>query len=267
MSSVALTQVGKDELKRNYDENGFVVVENLLGIQEIEALKNRLEEIISGRLNHVPEANFDLEPDVLKGKVTPATKMDALRVVRNLSSHDALFLSAAKNQRTLDVVEAILGPNIKIYGDQLLMKPPFYGIEKPYHQDSAYWSIRPMALVTCWLALDEATVENGCLHFIRGSHKLGLIEHGEKWMVGDREDMQVSGSMIDRSKEVAAPLRPGSGSFHHSLTLHRSSPNRSPHRRRGWAVAYMSAESTYGDDYSKKPNYILVRGQEFPGRV
>ncbi|MDP6701619.1 MAG: phytanoyl-CoA dioxygenase family protein, partial [Candidatus Latescibacteria bacterium] len=149
----------------------------------------------------------------------------------------------------------------KIYVDQTLCKPPRVGSAKPPHQDSAYWTtIDPPNLVICWMALDDATEDNGCMRFIPGSHKLGVIEHKRL------EDFRVEDEKVDYQSEVSVPLKAGGCSFHHSLALHRTDANRSDRRRIGLTVAYMSAESKYIGD-GEQPDYELVAGRSFPGCV
>jgi ectoine hydroxylase-related dioxygenase (phytanoyl-CoA dioxygenase family) len=146
------------------------------------------------------------------------------------------------------------------------MKPPG-GVEKPYHQDSPYFPIEPMSLVTCWIALDNVTIENGCLWVVPGSHRLGPLPHSERWMVGDREDMRVPETEFNRNEEVPITLTPGSCSFHHSLILHMSHPNKTQTARRGLAFHYMTSKSRWTNANKSQPNYLLLRGQEYPGCV
>ena len=88
-------------------------------------------------------------------------------------------------------------------------------------------------MVTAWTAIDEATVANGCLWMAAGSHRWGMIPD----VARERVESLLAGDW----PTVAIELRPGSVSFHHSLTYHRSGANRSPHRRRGYATHYMRA--------------------------
>ena len=171
-------------------------------------------------------------------------------------------MAHAANDQILDIVESLIGPDIKLFGSQCFMKPPG-GIAKPWHQDSAYFYVEPTNLVTCWTALDDTTLENGCLAFIPGSHHGPLLDHDQPWMVGDRVDMQVRHDQIDQTREVQIELTAGSSSFHHSMLLHRSGPNRTASSRRGLAVHYMSSRSRWTHPTLKKPNYVLLRGQEY----
>jgi ectoine hydroxylase-related dioxygenase (phytanoyl-CoA dioxygenase family) len=244
-----------------YEEHGFLVVENVLTEEELDALRRRTEDIAEGRLEHFPDENIQLEPN--------ARWVRNSKTVRKLDScaeNDALYLAHAKKENTLDLVEALIGKNIKLFGSQLFMKPPG-GVEKPYHQDSAYFTIEPMSLVTCWTALDDVTVENGCMWVIPGSHRQGAIDHSQQWMIGDRKDKQVPQSAFDRTAETPITIPAGGCSFHHSLLLHSSRPNRTPHPRRGLAIHYMSAGSRWTHPTDPQPAYMLLRGSELPGCV
>ena len=140
------------------------------------------------------------------------------------------------HDRIVDIAADLLGTDdIKMYTDQLFMKGPETGSAQPWHQDSASWrDLFPMDLVTAWTAIDAATRENGCLEFAAGTHRWGMMK-------GEQLAPHIPHLGRDPWPIVAAPLEPGSISFHHSLTLHRSGANSSAARRRGYAVHYMRA--------------------------
>ena len=84
---------------------------------------------------------------------------------------DDRFRALGLNERIVSVVNQILGPDIKLFRNSLLLKPPAVGSAKGWHQDSPYWPIEPMALCSCWFLLDDATLENGCMVVIPGGHR------------------------------------------------------------------------------------------------
>ena len=244
-----------------YEEQGYLDVDNLLLPEEVAELCERTTRIAEGLGDPFPEKYLELEPGA-NGVRSART----VRKINHCAEHDAVFMRYAKLDRILDIVEAIVGPDIKLFDSQLFMKPPG-GVEKPYHQDSPYFPIDPMTLVTCWIALDDVTIENGCLWVVPGSHRLGVLPHSERWLVGDREDMRVPESAFDRNLEVPITLTAGSCSFHHSLILHMSHPNRTQSSRRGLAFHYMTSKSRWTDTNRPKPDFALLRGREYPGCV
>ena len=246
---------------QHYEDHGYVDVNNLLTQQEVAELCDRNYEIAEGHANDFPKNNLELEPH--------ANGVYSLKTVRKINAcaeFDPLFLKYASMDRIVDIVEQLIGPDIKLFGSQIFMKPPG-GVEKPYHQDSPYFSVEPMSLVTCWIALDEVTVENGCLWVVPGSHRLGPLPHNEPWVVGDRVDMRVPDSQFDCSSEVPITLSPGSCSFHHSLILHMSHPNKTNTFRRGLAFHYMTSKSRWTNLDKPQPVYRLLRGKEYPSCV
>jgi phytanoyl-CoA hydroxylase len=235
------------DLTKAYDDDGFVVLPNLLPPGHIATLRRRIEEIADGTGESFPRDDVEFEPSG-----------SAVRKINRCAANDSVFRSHAEHELILNVIESLIGPNIKLFGSQCFMKPPG-GIEKPYHQDSAYFTIEPMNLVTCWAALDDVSLDNGCMWVIPGSHQVGLVGH-DKWQLGDREDKQVPNERLDRAIEKPITMPSGSCSFHHSLLLHRSGANHSDCPRRGLAVHYMSADSRWTNPDCPQPDYPILRG-------
>jgi phytanoyl-CoA hydroxylase len=243
-----------------YQAQGFLIVENVIPPDEVERLKQRTADIAEGRVPF-PEQHLELEPTANGHR-----SLETVRKLDGCAEYDPVFLEHARNDVILDMVEDLIGPDVKLFESQLFMKPPG-GVEKPYHQDSAYFSIEPMALVTCWSALDDVSVENGGMWVIPGSHRRGVVDHAAPWKVGDRVDMQIPVTASDRAAEVPMVMPAGSCSFHHSLLMHSSRPNRTNRSRRGLAVHYMTSRSRWTDPDRPAPGYRLLRGREFPGCV
>ena len=249
-----------DTLAELYRNNGYLVVENLLSESELQALRNKTSDILAGHTDF-PVENMELEPGA-NGVRNAAT----VRKLNACAENDDVYLAHAANEKILAIVESLIGFDIKLFGSQAFLKPPG-GIEKPYHQDSAYFTIEPMDLVTCWTALDDVTIENGAMWVIPGSHRQGVLDHSELWMAGEREDMRIPESALNRSTETPIVMSAGSCSFHHSLLLHSSRPNLTADSRRGLAVHYMSAQSRWTHPSQPQPDYISLRGGEYAGCV
>lgn len=238
-----------------FAENGWVLFEQLVPAAEVAALNQRVDELIEGvkfpeRSKICVQWDKSLLPQLEAGKIT---KADAVRKLHYLHAEDDLFRAHVTNPKILDIANALVGPGIRYYGDQLFAKPAFHGGEKPWHQDHAYWPVDPQNMVSCWAALDDATKDNGCMRFIPGSHKAPLIEHKQI------RDWQVEDSKIDESKAVYQEMKAGDCLFHHSKTLHATHPNKSPFRRRGMVSIYMNAASTPTKKEEPAPVWPLFR--------
>ena len=253
-------KLSEQQVKR-FREDGFLVVEGLLSSDEVEVLRQRTEEIAMGKVDF-PRDRIEYEP----GASGRESSLVQVRKINHGAAVDPVLAAHTKHPGILQAIECLLGPDLKLYGDQFFIKPPG-GIEKTYHQDSPYFTIEPMNLVTAWAALDEVTIENGCVYVVPGSHRQGALDHSEAWMVGDRQDMRIPDSAIDRSKETPITMKAGDCSFHHSLVLHRSGPNQTSQFRRGYATHYMSSRSRWTGDPAEKPDYPLLLGVEFEGCV
>lgn len=254
---MALTEAQAETFWRD----GFLPVHNVLTAEEVEALRKRTEQIILGEVPF-PKEYLQIEPEVEGREDVPI--LHRVRKLWYTTLYDPVFQEYAKHPKIVAILKDLLGPDIKLFVDQMLLKPPFHGSAKPYHQDSVYWSIEPMELVTCWMAFDDATVDNGCMRFLPGTHKLGPLEHHH--LEGPHIVPEGWEELSKRTDEVAVELKAGSCSFHHSLILHETAPNRTPHPRRAIAVAYMRATSRYTGK-EPKPEYISIAGKSYPGCV
>ena len=244
-----------------FRKEGVLVLEDLLGADEVEALLARAEWVASGRAPHISKRLLQFEPEVNAGKAAADTYADSLRKMSHLAFCDEGFESHARNPKVLDVIESLLGPDLKLYQDQWFMKPPRIGSRQPYHQDMPLgFHIDPPDMVTCWAALNDATIENGCLWMLPGTHRFGIIPK-EKW--ADYERTSLEGSLPE---ERPIELKAGSCSFHHGLILHSSRPNQSNRRRRGYATHYVSARCRYTGP-AENNDAMLVRGASIPGCI
>lgn len=140
----------------------------------------------------------------------------------------------------LDMIAGVLGTaDIRLYHDQALFKPALHGDEVPWHQDNGYWKLEPPRAASLWIALDDATTENGCMWVVPESHKAGEVGH-------QRAGQYIAQLKADADETLAVPipLPAGSGMIHHCRTLHRTKPNLSPHQRRAWVMHFMAADTT-----------------------
>src|SRR5262245_47540430 len=245
-----------------FRRNGYLIVGRVVTDGELEELRERVEWIASGEAEHIPEHYRQVEPRVAQGELTAETYTLSLRKLSHLSWHDPVMLAHACRPAITDRIASLLGPDLKLYQDQVFMKPPGVGSRQPYHQDQP-WGFHidpPELMVTCWLALDDVSLENGCMRVLPGSHRNGALAREE---VDDHERRALEDCLKD---EVPLEMKAGECSFHHGHVLHCSFPNRSDKRRRGCATHYVSARCRYAGP-EPKPEFPLVRGQAFPGAL
>jgi non-heme Fe2+,alpha-ketoglutarate-dependent halogenase len=170
--------------------------------------------------------------------------------VHALASHPAI----------LDAVEGLIGPDILVFTSTWFIKEPESSAIAAWHQDATYFGLRPYVHVTAWVALTDATADTGCMEFLPGSHARGQLPHRAGVVASSvNRARQAIDGVVDDTHAVHAPLRAGEFSLHHTLTLHRSHPNRSRDRRIGLGISYIPTSVRHLSETHKAPA-MLVRG-------
>ncbi len=234
--------------------------------------QHRLSPQLLGRLTRCIEGLIDANPDIRQEQLVGAhiRKSDdtGVRGVEEL-------LDCACHPDILDAVEQVMGPDLILWGSQVFSKPSGDGMAIPWHQDGQYWPVRPLRTVTVWIAIDPATVDNGCLRVIPGTHTSGHLPHETTDAEGLALNQGLAG--VDESKARDVTLEPGQFSLHDVFLIHGSNANTSGQRRCGYAIRYMPASSLFDRsippiriarnqviDFQKRPIW-LVRGQDRAG--
>jgi phytanoyl-CoA hydroxylase len=255
--SLAATQV------EEFHKNGFLIVENVLAPDELADMRQRADEIARGELPEGSRITRQVEPAIQRGETKADTYQDSLRKMVGLAlARDDVFEAHAKRPKIVGIMQALLGPDLTLYQDQLFMKAPRVGSRQPYHQDqpAGFHIDPPELLVTCWTGLDESTEENGCLRYLTGSHKLGALTREQR---AEYEARAKDGPLPG---EVPLILPPGGCGIHHGWLLHSSDVNRSDKRRRGYATHYVSSKVRYTGP-EPKPDFLHVAGKSYPGCI
>jgi ectoine hydroxylase-related dioxygenase (phytanoyl-CoA dioxygenase family) len=205
-----------------YHDNGYLLPHILLfGNEKFERLFNIFEEHLANR--------GDLRPDEMNN---PHLKDERL--------FD--FLLA---EEVIDVVEALIGPNIGLWSSGFICKEPKTGKKTPWHEDSAYWEGRFNSfdgIVTIWLAIDEATKENGCMGVVPGTHHNGFSEYVNLGTDHKIFNYEIKGDTINEDDVVWFALKRGTYSLHDSRIIHGANANTSNTRRTGYTMRYFNTD-------------------------
>ena len=218
-----------------YRTHGYLGVENVLTPSELEEARRVVDEFVE-KSREVSEHSeiFDLEPEH-----TPERPL--LRRLKTPSKWHPFFDGLMRSDAILDLISPLIGPDIRFQGDKLNMKVAEVGSPIEWHQDFAHYPHTNDDLVAVGVALDDCTLENGCLLVIPGSHK-GTIydEHQDGVFVGA---ISPSRENVDLSKAVPVEVKAGGLTIHHCGTLHASAPNRSSNARRLLFYQYTAVDA------------------------
>lgn len=249
------------EEQQAFERDGYLLVRGILSPDEAAAYRDRLADY-AYRRRPVPDGvRVQVEPRVARGEVQAGDALETIRKIERLVEFDPMFMTLALRPRIVAIMQSLLGPDLKLFRDAVLMKPPHTGSPKGMHQDAPYWPIEPQDEVSCWMPFDPATLENGCMTAIPGSHRRGPLPH-----VGVTDDYVVPAEHYNGAEVVPLPMAPGDGLIFHALVLHATGPNTSAHPRRAITMSYMSASSRY-TGRPPKPPYMRISGQDVPGGV
>lgn len=161
-----------------------------------------------------------------------------LRKLDNPHAHRKAVQSLARDPRLVSAVERFIGAGVSVYFSQVFFKPPGGGGPKPAHQDNFYFGPTDIeGVVTAWVALDDATLDNGCLYFGNGTIDGPVYPHFAPQ--NEPFNLQLPADLLARQPMTPAPVRKGGVSFHHGNTFHQSGPNHSEHWRRACALHYV----------------------------
>jgi ectoine hydroxylase-related dioxygenase (phytanoyl-CoA dioxygenase family) len=145
---------------------------------------------------------------------------------------------------------------IRIWHDQALIKEPWAN-PTGWHLDNPYWSFSSKQAISIWVALDDATLENGCLYFLPGTHLSARFDNvGIGQNIGDLFKVYSEWAGLTA---VSAPMKAGSCSFHNGLVAHGAGANMTPGRRRAMTCAYMPDGSTFNGKKNVLPDEYVAR--------
>jgi ectoine hydroxylase-related dioxygenase (phytanoyl-CoA dioxygenase family) len=152
--------------------------------------------------------------------------------------HDPLFLAYMQNPIFREITRRHIGEDVSIFRSMLMNKPANKGTVLPWHQDIGMgWGIDNNPIITVWTALDDATVETGCMQIVPGSHKLGILNEGHYTSEEDQKTYCTEEKIVDL--EAAT----GEAILLNNWLLHRSAVNQTRQPRRAFSVTYMDAST------------------------
>lgn len=244
----------------SYREHGFLAFNDVLNAAEVEDAKVALSTLCTrlrdakqqlrssnGQLWRDPNSQLtlsferDQEP---RDCDDPDLELKVRKFADFVGVEPHLTHLAQTQAKIQGVLSGLIGANAILMQNMALVKPPFHGSAKPWHQDDAYFRVAPLeAVCGVWIALDEAGADNGCMHVLPGGHRLGALRH---YHGTDCEIMpdRLQTAELRAENALAVPLAPGGALFFSGILPHFTPPNASNFRRRALQFHYRSLDSS-----------------------
>jgi ectoine hydroxylase-related dioxygenase (phytanoyl-CoA dioxygenase family) len=238
-----------DEQVAFYHEQGYLKGIRILTDEQIEKLRTELAEFFNPNhegheLWYEYHTNESSRPDTVLFHALGAWRIRP--GFHDILWHPAFTVAASQ----------LLGGAVRFWHDQLFCKPAKHGGVVAWHQDYSYWTrTKPMAHLTCWIGLDDSTKENGCVHYVPGSHNWTLLPI--TGLAGNMDAIQevLSPAQWEQFQHpVAIELKKGECSFHHPLMVHGSFENRTDRPRRATVI------NAFRDGVMSDKNEELLQG-------
>ena len=221
-----------DEDFKTYQRDGYLVVPALFDSQEMKFLHQAVE--VDKNLSAAAYEVYDTQGGTAKMAIWHGTG-------------DDLYGLVARSERIVNTMEHLLGGEVYHWHSKMTIKEPHTGGAWEWHQDYGYWysyACLTPDLATCWIAVDRATKENGCLQVLVGSHLLGRIDHAPAGATQSGADPERVEAAMKILRREYCELEPGGAIFFHSNLLHCSGQNKSPSPRRAFLCCYNATRNS-----------------------
>lgn len=256
-----------------YRSEGYLAGPRVLEDAQIQVLRERIQDILEGRIKF---------PEHLLGEATKKLnakgQLPSVKIV-NIFRHDPVFAEVLNNTIIGSLANDLMESPVRVWEDQMIYKPPFDSkAVLAWHQDYTYWNqVGPANLATCWIALDDATVDNGCMHVTPKSH-LWNMSYGRDDVVATDPEWLFKQKGIPAGANltpVPCEVKAGHCHFHHCLTFHGSYGNKTANPRRSYILHLMPGNTRrLGANWNPRQGNVenvavgaIVEGLDYPALV
>jgi ectoine hydroxylase-related dioxygenase (phytanoyl-CoA dioxygenase family) len=252
-----LSDIGEKEV-HFFQDNGYLKLPHFFSRAEIDELGRALDQTVADKRSRILGGGREPSDDYMRVFNQMVNLWEDYSVVRKFSFDPRLAEVARRISRCRHIV---------IYHDHALIKP---GGEKSketnWHQDAPYWPMEQTGALSAWIAVDDVSVENGCMQFIPGSHKYGRLEPVPLGTDGASvlKNIAATGVRVD-VPPVIMDMAAGGVTFHHGCTFHYATPNRTDKPRRALAIIYIPDYITYNGRWDAGGAADLEAGKPFGG--
>src|SRR5262245_11424417 len=221
-------------LKQTYDRDGLLKIDQLFTEERMFEIETELARYVSEVVPRLPPQDvvFEIRQNECGEK--------AIRNLWRMEHYSDYFAELARDADLLKLIGVLVNGIPNLVAVELFAKPSRVGSAVPYHQDNAYFNYSPPDALTCWIALDESNLTNGCVYYGRGSHRQGVLPHIASHIQGNSLKLMDPPDPSDVD-EIPGVLKRGGAIIHHCCLFHRSEQNASVKPRRGLLLVYRGA--------------------------
>lgn len=214
-------------VEKNFNQNGFVIIKNLINEKEIDEILDDIENI-KNKFSKIKNRNMHLTAD---GK---------FNTIHNINKFikSGKVLSLSRDKRLIKIVQKILGKKIILRNLEFFLKPRKTGFKAPIHQDNFYWNIPSKKAINVWIACTPSNFKNGGLYYYKKSHKDGLMQHEISFQPGTSLQIQPKELKKKNYSKFYPSLKPGDCILHHCEVAHGSNANKSNKDRVGVVLSF-----------------------------
>ena len=213
----------KIAIKTKFETDGYVLIPGFLSEKEVQEITWNFNRVIRDIVPAMPDNKVFYEGEA---------SQDTLKQLIDIQEFDAFFDEILIKSKFSEIASYLLSDEVIGKTLEYFNKPPKVGKPTPPHQDGYYFMLNPSVAVTMWMALEPADEENGCVKYVRGSHRSGMRPHGRTETLGFSQGITDFGNKEDQADLVNMPAKPGDLLIHHSLTVHLAGANQSETRSR-----------------------------------
>lgn len=225
----------KSTIRENFEQDGFIIIENFFDEKFMSEIDNQLADYINNSIPNLSAERVFYE-DKNGGAIKSMNRMnEESEFFQNFKDHPKIKELVAEIFNTL--AEEIVSETLQFFG-----KPAYEGSITPWHQDNGFQHYNPPDSLMIWLALRDVDEEMGCVVFAKGSHRQGVVEHIASGVLGFSQTVKIPPDLT-LSPEVKAVMKRGSISLHHCNTFHRSGANQTNRPRPALSVNYRTKQA------------------------
>jgi phytanoyl-CoA hydroxylase len=240
-------------IKHDWDRDGYVILRGFFPPAETEAMGAHVKRYLRDVVPTLPA--MDVFREVKE-------QSDTIKMLPRMQHHDAYFADLRDHPRLAPLARLLLEDDWNWQGASWFNKPARVGEATPPHQDGYYAHLEPCVALTFWIPTEPVDEANGCVRYVRGSHRRGMRPHGRTQTLGFSQGITDYGP-ADTANEVAAVVNPGDLIAHHTMTIHRADANTSGRGRPALGSVYYAARAKVDhaaiDAYQEKLQSELVQ--------